>query len=40
MEMKCFESREHFGSYLEPFPRILKEFEEIEKKVGLSSFSA
>ena len=39
MDIKCFESREHFGSYLEPFPHILKEFEEIEKKVGFSSFS-
>ena len=39
MEMKCFESRERFGSHLGPFSGILKQFEEIEKKVAFLHFS-
>ena len=38
MEMKCFESREHFESHPKPFPHILKEFEEIEKKLDFQVF--
>ena len=38
MEKKCFEFMEHFGSHLEPFPHILKEFEEIEKKLDFQVF--
>ena len=38
MEMKCFESRERFGSHLGPFPGILKQFEEIEKKLHFCIF--
>ena len=38
MEINCFESGEHFGNHLGPFPSILKQFEEIEKKVVVSIF--
>ena len=38
MEIKCFESREHLGSHLEPFPHILQDFEEIEKSWILEFF--
>ena len=39
METKCFQSRERLGSHLGPFPDILKQFEEIEKKLDFRFFS-
>ena len=38
MVTKCFESRERLGSHLGPFPGILKQFEEIEKKLDFRFF--
>ena len=38
MEINCFESGEHFGNHMGPFPSILKQFEEIEKNHDFSIF--
>ena len=39
-EIKCFEFTEHLGTFLWPFPGILKQFEKIEKNHHFSIFLA
>ena len=38
MEMKCFETGEHFGTAQGSFPNHMKHFEEIEKKLYFLDF--